>query len=229
MLPRLQRSRQIRDVKMRVVVIPIDARCVVNELRVEEKRGRRIAWLRRSSVAFDEVTVNFVLKMAREMAVSWIDERIEQLITLFEDRPCLYNTKIRTYFSRDVRKKASEEIAVAMGLPGKEVHVHVCMMYTLILFTFFACIVDEVQKKLKCIHAQYTRERQKVKKRKSGDGADNVYSSKWVHFQHLTFLDDFITPKTSVSNYHKVCGITTKLLCSVKQTIYTTLLRVQYY
>ena len=55
--------------------------------------------------------------------------------------------------------------------------------------------MDEVQKKIKCVRMQYTRERQKVKKRKSGDGADDIYTSKWIHFQRLGFLDDFITAK----------------------------------
>ena len=60
------------------------------------------------------------------MAVSWGDEQIEQLIALFEDRPCLYNTKLNTYFNRDLRKKAHEEIAKAMGLPDKK-YMYVCI------------------------------------------------------------------------------------------------------
>ena len=43
-----------------------------------------------------------------------------------------------------------------------------------------------------------------MKKRKSGDGADANYTSKWIHFQQLEFLDDFVTAKKTVSNYHKV-------------------------
>ena len=64
--------------------------------------------------------------------------------------------------------------------------------------------VEEVQKKIKRIRVQYTRERQKTRKRKSGDGADDIYTFKWVHFHRLRFLDDFITAKQSVSNYRKV-------------------------
>ena len=64
--------------------------------------------------------------------------------------------------------------------------------------------MEEVQKKIKGIRVQYTRERQKTRKRKSGDGADDMYTSKWVHFHRLRFLDDFITAKQSVSNYRKV-------------------------
>ena len=49
----------------------------------------------------------------------WTEERIEELIVLFEDRPCLYNTKLKDYFNRDKKKKALDEIAAALGATGK--------------------------------------------------------------------------------------------------------------
>ena len=58
-----------------------------------------------------------------------------------------------------------------------------------------------MQKKIKGIRVQYTRERQKTRKCKTGDGAVDVYTSKWVHYKKLGFLDDFITSKQSTSNY----------------------------
>ena len=45
----------------------------------------------------------------------------------------------------------------------------------------------------------YKREGQS-KERKSGDGADDVYTSKWIHLSQLHFLDAFETAKTSRSN-----------------------------
>ena len=65
--------------------------------------------------------------------------------------------------------------------------------YTIIL-------VKEVEKKWKSLRTQYTREKAKVKKRKSGDGADDVYKSKWLHLSQMRFIDAFVTPKTSHSN-----------------------------
>ena len=61
----------------------------------------------------------------------------------------------------------------------------------------FVFVVDEVQKKIKSLQTQYT---------KSGDGADDVYmyTSKWIHFPQLQFLEDFVTAKKTVSNYRKV-------------------------
>ena len=62
----------------------------------------------------------------------------------------------------------------------------------------------EIEKKLRNICTQYTREKQKTKKTKSGDGADDIYESKWPHFKCLQFLDEFVTAKNSRSNLRKV-------------------------
>ena len=39
-----------------------------------------------------------------------------------------------------------------------------------------------------------------MKTTKSGDGADDVYKTKWPHFDDLKFLDVHITVKSSRSN-----------------------------
>ena len=56
---------------------------------------------------------------AENSSFRWTAEHIDELITLYEDRPCLYNTKSRNYFNRDLRGKALEEIGTAMGINGK--------------------------------------------------------------------------------------------------------------
>ena len=61
-------------------------------------------------------------------------------------------------------------------------------------------IEDEVMKKLKNLRTQYTREKQKMKKRKTGQGADEVYQCKWSYYAKLQFLDDFAMPQKGVSN-----------------------------
>ena len=54
-------------------------------------------------------------------------------------------------------------------------------MYTIILIYILA--VDNIEKKIKNLQTQYTRESQKTKKKKSGAGTDEVYSSKWPYMQ----------------------------------------------
>ena len=58
--------------------------------------------------------------------------------------------------------------------------------------------------KIKSIRAQYTREKQKSSKVKTGTGTDEVYVSKWPH---LEFLDDFIIAKKSISNLSVVSKV----------------------
>lgn len=63
----------------------------------------------------------------RIMAVSeyrWTEERVEELISLFEERPCLYNTKAKDYFNRDKKKKALDEIAAVLGATSKLPHIN---------------------------------------------------------------------------------------------------------
>ena len=51
---------------------------------------------------------------------TWTTETVSDLIDLFEERPCLYNTKHKDYFNRDLRSKALE-ISREIGFPGEYV------------------------------------------------------------------------------------------------------------
>ena len=60
--------------------------------------------------------------------------------------------------------------------------------------------VSDVKAKIKNIRTVYTREKTKTKKKKTGQGLDEVYVSKYPHFDQLRFLDDFVTAKSSITN-----------------------------
>lgn len=64
----------------------------------------------------------------------------------------------------------------------------------------YLSLETEVNKKLRSVRTQFGREFAKVKKKKTGTGADEVYISKWVHFEKLMFLKDFVILKNSTSN-----------------------------
>ena len=49
----------------------------------------------------------------------WTDEKTEDLISMYECRPWLYNVKLKECSNRDKRKKGMEEIAKHFGLSGK--------------------------------------------------------------------------------------------------------------
>ena len=76
-------------------------------------------------------------------------------------------------------------------------------------FLPYLLIECEVKAKIKSIRAQYTREKQKSSKVKTGTGTDEVYVSKWPHLEQLKFLDDFIIAKKSISNL----SVVSKVLC----------------
>ena len=67
---------------------------------------------------------------------------------------------------------------------------------------YFILILSEteINKKLRSVRTQFSREFAKVKKRKTGTGTVEVYISKWTHFEKLMFLKDFVIPKSSTSN-----------------------------
>ena len=50
---------------------------------------------------------------------AWTNEKIAELIDVFETKPCLYNTKHIEYHNRDLRRKALSEISEMMGFSGK--------------------------------------------------------------------------------------------------------------
>ena len=53
------------------------------------------------------------------MDCKWTEERVDELIMLLEERPCLYNTTLKDYFNRNSKRKALEEIATTSAIAGK--------------------------------------------------------------------------------------------------------------
>ena len=45
----------------------------------------------------------------------WTTEKVVLLISLYEERPCLYETTSKDYFNRDLRNKALQEIVASLG------------------------------------------------------------------------------------------------------------------
>ena len=46
----------------------------------------------------------------------WTEEKVDNLVPLLNERPCLYNTKLRDYFNRDKKKAALDDIAAVLAL-----------------------------------------------------------------------------------------------------------------
>ena len=57
--------------------------------------------------------------MATIESFEWTEVVVTELIDLFQERPCLYNTKSPNYFNRDRRNKALDEISKTLGTTGE--------------------------------------------------------------------------------------------------------------
>ena len=58
----------------------------------------------------------------------------------------------------------------------------------------------EIKYKLRGLRAQFTREKHKMGKVRTGTGADEIIGSKWSLFNRFQFLEEHILPKTTISN-----------------------------
>ena len=55
--------------------------------------------------------------------------------------------------------------------------------------------VPDVQRKVKNLRSQYTRER-RMSRSKTGQGtADDVYVSKWQYLDAMSFIEEFVTAR----------------------------------
>ena len=57
--------------------------------------------------------------MVKMASVAWTAEKVSELIDLYENHPCLYNTKRGDYSNRDARSEAVEAIASTLRITGK--------------------------------------------------------------------------------------------------------------
>ena len=152
--------------------------------------------------------------------ITWSNEKVSELIDAFQAKPCLYNTKHKSYHNRDLRRKAHVELSELTGFPGEKYYIiqyHASNHVIFCVMVIHIDLVKEVEKKLRSIQVQYVREKQKSRKRKTGDGLEDVYISKWIHFKQLEFLNDHITPKNNTSNLQVcVCNISSCVCMCVR-------------
>lgn len=97
--------------------------------------------------------------------IKWKSEDTLQLITLIEENECLWNVELVEFRDRVKREKAVCNIAGILKVPA-----------------------EEVKKKIHSLRTQYTNERSKMKKFKSGDGTTDSYITKWEFYNVLQFM-----------------------------------------
>nr|XP_023028163.1 uncharacterized protein LOC111516218 [Leptinotarsa decemlineata] len=107
--------------------------------------------------------------------MDWSDEQTISFIEMYRERSLLWDPTDSLYKNRNKRHDGLMEIAVSFGIEK--------------------C---DVEKKIKNLQSQFSRERNKEKKSlKTGSGADEKYTSKWFAYKSLLFLADKNTPKNT--------------------------------
>lgn len=94
----------------------------------------------------------------------WTIDETNKLITDYENKPCIWNPKDVKYKDKLTRGEAVRQLAVS-----------------------FNTSEGEIQRKLHVLRNQHAGETRKEKTR-TGQGADEMYKSKWIYFESLKFL-----------------------------------------
>ncbi|XP_073824812.1 uncharacterized protein [Musca autumnalis] len=114
--------------------------------------------------------------------LEWTIEAILEMVNLWQNYECLYNSKNPLYHNKHSRYNAFNEIAEKLKI-------------------FNECIgPNDVKNKMQYQRGQYSRELSKSKEIRSGSGADDVYVPSAYWFPELSFLQDHIKIRKGKSN-----------------------------
>ena len=108
---------------------------------------------------------NTAKKTKSKEGKDWTDEEISLLIDMFEEKPCLWEMFDKQYTKWDVKEIAYTEIASSLDTN-----------------------IESIKTKINGLRAQLGSEVAKVNKTKSGQSADELYASSWIHYDRLSFL-----------------------------------------
>ncbi|KAL4120995.1 hypothetical protein QTP88_013586 [Uroleucon formosanum] len=109
----------------------------------------------------------------------WTIDETHRLISNYENNPCLWNPKDVKYKDKLAKGEAVRQLAVS-----------------------FNTTESEIQRKLHGLRNQHADESRKEKITRTGQGADEMYKSKWIYLESLTFVstEDNIIRKLFLTN-----------------------------
>jgi hypothetical protein len=117
----------------------------------------------------------------------WTPQETKDLISEFEESPCLWNVFDKGYKNKDMKAAALKKIALSLGFS-----------------------VGEIKRKLHNLRCQYTSEEKKTLVKKSGQGASDRYKSQWPYFDMLKFLGSAVNVRETTGNLRLQPGKTTR-------------------
>ena len=102
----------------------------------------------------------------------WTDEAIKKLIKLWGERPSLYDTKHESYFSKNKRREAMEEICETMDMG-----------------------MQDIQLKMVSLRTYYGSQHRKKIAWENDSSKKTPFTSRWQFWIPLQFLQDHMTQK----------------------------------
>ena len=98
-------------------------------------------------------------------AKEWTDDETSSLIDMLEANPCLWDIYHTDYSKRDLKEIAYTEIAISLDTN-----------------------ITSIKANINSLRTQLEREMAKQKNAKSRQRTDELYASKWIHYDKLNFL-----------------------------------------
>ena len=105
----------------------------------------------------------------------WLEAEIDELIELYHVKPELWDIKSKVYRDRVKKQNAFTEISEKFS-------------------------IEEITRKIHNLRNQFNSELKKATKKKSGDGTDELYISKWPYLNSLIFLQGGSICRSAVGN-----------------------------
>ena len=129
---------------------------------------------------------------------AWKDEVVQFMIDRWQEEPVLFNIKDPYYHDKTRRSNAVERILMAME--KNRFHPRPT--------------VEQLQEKMHSLRCYYNTQHNKVKssKNQTGQGADAVYKPRWQFYDSLSFLQDMVAPRRTVSNMDTLPELTSDSL-----------------
>ena len=109
-----------------------------------------------------------------ESGPRWTDENIRKLIQLWSEKPALYDTKHDSYFSKNKRREALDQIIEEMDMSEKD-----------------------IQQKMVSLRTYYGSQQRKKIAWESDPTKTTPFKSRWQFWIPLDFLQDHMTQKQS--------------------------------
>ena len=117
----------------------------------------------------EEIEAGQAQKKGKGRERNWKDEEIEMLITLYEERLCLWDVGHKDYMIRDSKEVAYSQINSLVSDKSD-----------------ISC--EDYKSKWRIIRSQFMREQALERKKKSGQPTSDVCRSSWKWYKMLKFL-----------------------------------------